>query len=149
MSTVDTDIKLYELAYLVSLQLPTEKAEKEIQKVKDIIQKNDGAISQEQAPFKRLLSYPIAKHNEALFGFLRFSMKPELVKQLPKTLRLDTNLMRFLIISISPKQLQEEQKQHYRQTPEGVKKLYKPKKEKPQEIKSEEFEKKLEEILGE
>ena len=115
----------------------------------EIIEKYGGQISQEQTPFKRFLSYPIAKNKEAYFGFLRFSLGTEYLKQLTHDLKLESSLIRFLIVTVSPKQLKEEQRPVYRPAPEGVRKLYRPKKEKPQEIKPEEFEKKLEEILGE
>jgi len=76
-------------------------------------------------------------------------MKPELERELPRLLRLETNLLRQIIIAVSPQQLKEEQKQTHRQITELGRNLYKPKKEKKQEVKPEELEKKLEEILGE
>jgi len=145
----EVETKLYELAYLAPPQISAEELETLITKVKKIIEKQQGAITQEQSPHKRTLSYPIGKQKEAFFGFLRFTMRPELEPELPKILRLETNLLRQMIIAVSPQQLKEEQKQARRQAPEIGRKPYKPRKEKPQEVKPEELEKKLEEILGE
>lgn len=144
----ETETRLYELAYLLAPELSGTELEKAAQNIKRIIEKFQGVTSQEQTPFRRVLAYPIAKHKEALFGFLRFSMNPTFALEFKKTLALEGGLLRFLIVMVSPQQLQEEQRPIYRPAPESVRKLYKPKKEKPQEIKPEEFEKKLEEILG-
>lgn len=144
----ETETRLYECAYLAHPHLTHEELEKVTQNTKKIIERHQGVISQEQAPFKRKLGYPIAKQREAYFGFLRFSMDPSKAYEITKTLKLETPLLRFLILAVSPQQLQEEQRQLHRPAPETVKKLYRPKKEAPQEIKPEEFEKKLEELLG-
>lgn len=144
----EVETRLYECAYLIHPNASEEEITRIVNDIKKIVERHQGIISQEQSPFKRRLSYPILKQPEAYFGFLRFSIEPRHTIDISKALKLETPLLRFLIINIHPQQLQEEQRQTHRQIPDTVKKLYRPKKEAPQEIKSEEFEQKLKELLS-
>ncbi|RJQ14219.1 30S ribosomal protein S6 [Candidatus Parcubacteria bacterium] len=145
----EIESKLYELSYLISPDLSLEEVEGVLKNIKQLIEKHGGQTNQEHAPFRRTLAYPIHKKREGFFGYIRFSTDPSQIKEFKKTLQLSGNLMRFLLVTIDQNQLKDEQRQAHRLAPESVKKLYRPRKEKQQEIKSEEFEKKLGEILGE
>lgn len=155
MNANNNNKNLYELAYLLPLQPEGKETEtqNQLEKVKEIITKNKGVINQEQAPIIKKLSYPIAKQHEALFGFFRFTIEQETIAQMPKILKLESPLIRFTIVKITTQQLQEEQRPpRIRPTMGGasspVAATYTPKpKEVTPDIKPEEFEKKLEEIL--
>jgi ribosomal protein S6 len=153
MNASDEEKNLYELAYLLpAAQEGSAAATQEIlDKAKHIIEEQGGVINQEQAPVHRRLAYPVLKQREALFGFLRFTMLGESIQNLTKSLKLESKLMRFVIVRVMPKQLQEEQQAQTRIRPVSpVTPTYTPKpKEVMPEIKPEEFEKKLEEILKE
>ena len=156
MNASDSDKNLYELAYL--LPVPAEgnsvSTQEKLGIVKRILEEHEGIINQEQAPSARRLAYPVTKQRDALFGFLRFTSVGERIQPLTKMLKLESPLLRFIIMRVTPQQLQEEQQAQTRMRmappSPSVAPTYTPKQKEPmQEIKPEEFEKKLEEILKE
>ncbi|MCX7615828.1 MAG: 30S ribosomal protein S6 [Patescibacteria group bacterium] len=132
--------KQYEISFLL-------ESEEDLKVIEEKINFFKGEIL-ERGELKRInLAYPIAKRNEALFGFLKFLAEPATIDDLSKELRLEGRILRFLIvIDIFPKVSQTKEKK----PPEKQKA---PKvKEKPavtpKVITNEELEKKLEEILS-
>ncbi len=110
----------------------------------------DGEIKKELAPEKKKLAYPIKKQLFGHFIANEFQLDPEKIAELDKQLRSESDILRFLIVG------QEKQKERKART--GI---AKPKKAaaasfaastfkaetKPERVKIEELDKKLEELL--
>ncbi len=160
MNNQEQEKNLYELGYLMPVpeqyeenrESANEKIGHSLDAVKKLIEQHEGSINQEQAPLKRRLAYPISKQKEALFGFLRFNLPASQMAEMQKELKMKNLLLRFVIGKITPKQVEEEQKvprtRPIQQQTAAPTYTPKPKEQAP-EIKSEEFEKKLEELLKE
>ncbi len=136
-------MKNYELIYLSSTDLSKEELSLLREKIFSLIQEVGGAISGSLAntSVRRKLASPVKNKDEAYFTTLDFHSEPEKLETLEKKLKLESQILRYLIL-VKPK-------------PE---KLFEPKpvqilprktlKEKPK-VELKEIEKKLEEILDE
>lgn len=143
---MDTDIELkkYEIGYLV-------REEHEEREIKELLKSYGAGIINEGKLQKIRLSYPIKKETVAYFGYVYFSLSPESIKDLSSQLKLNSKVLRTIIINL-PKELEEGQvatrrpekptRERIKLTPETIRK---PKA--LEAIDNELLEKKLEEIL--
>jgi ribosomal protein S6 len=161
---MDTEIKYYQLTYLLN-PLLDEKGVIEIsQKIKKWIEEKQGHIEEEKTT-EQSLAYPIKKHQQAICSNLSFQLLPQLIKELHEQLKLESHILRYMIQKKPDQQLLAQQKvtgQIPLQTepskisdtePKPTKKepLEKSSSSPPQKekVKLEELDKKLEEILNE
>lgn len=137
--------KKYEIGYLA-------KEENDDKIIKDLLQGYQAEIIDEGKLQKIKLSYPIKKESSAYFGFIHFSLSPEKVKDLSGQLKLNSKILRSIVINW-PKELEEAQqaipKRPERPSREKTRPVAEaPKKSRTMEaIDTELLEKKLEEIL--
>ena len=90
-------MKNYEALFV--LKSGTEdKIEKATSTIVDGIKKNKGKIIKEDKWGKRALAYPIKKHKEGFYYKLDFSIEPSLIEKLDKSYKLNSNILRTLII---------------------------------------------------
>ncbi len=77
-------------------------AEESIKKVTDLItdsiKKNKGKILKEDNWGKRTIAYPIKKHRDGVYYKLNFSIEPSVIEALNRTYRLNSGILRTLII---------------------------------------------------
>ena len=66
--------------------------------ITDSIKKNKGKILKEDNWGKRTLAYPIKKHREGVYYKLNFSIGSLLIETLNRTYRLNSGILRTLII---------------------------------------------------
>ena len=86
------DKKEYELAFLI-------KEEGEVVAVLNLVKRHGAEISLE-GPLKNLsLAYKIKKQSSAIFGYCHFRLEPENLSALTHDLRLDSPIIRFIIIT--------------------------------------------------
>ncbi len=101
MENVEKEAKNYEIGFL----LREEKDAKEIV----VLLESHGAVILNEAKFKRIhLAYPIKKEIAAYFGFIHFSASPSVIKSLNEKLKLNSKILRFLIINLTAVSLAEE-----------------------------------------
>ncbi len=153
---METDLNTYEIAYLLSSKLADDEVLPATDKITSLISGSNGKVQKEEKLQKRLLAYPIKKEKEAYLGVMQFQTEPEKIKDLGKELKLQPEVLRFMINRLTEKDLEAIQAQAERRArpilkPRAIKLAPSPlpPKETPKEIKPEEFERKLEEILGE
>jgi small subunit ribosomal protein S6 len=135
-----TNMKLYELTYLISPEVSEEELKSLNEKINSLIQKGAGALNEIKPPIKKKLAYPIKKQNEAFLIELSFYLEPEKLGSLEKELKAEKKILRYLILAKPKLKIIK-----LRKRPKKV--IPKPLKEKKVELK--EIEKKLEEILKE
>ena len=136
---------MYELIFITDPL--TEKIDAEAPaKVRRFINELGGQIRKEDIWEKRKLAYPIKKH---LFGFyviFEFEMEAEKLDELQKQLRLNDDVLRFLIIN---KEGIKEERPKIRPLKFKTAAPVRPPEAKGEKVKIEELDKKLEEILKE
>jgi small subunit ribosomal protein S6 len=126
-------MRYYQLAYLLSPQLGKEEIKKIEDTIIELLKKEGGVFDKSDPPLKRSLFYPIKKFKEAFLGSCYFFLEPGNLKNLKEKLESEEKILRFLITS-----------------EKAQKKIPLPRKEiKPKKVELKEFEKKLEELLGE
>lgn len=142
-------MKFYELTYLISQKLAIEEAKKFSEEITSFVRER-GTLVEEKNPIKRKLSYPIKKEGQGYLASLTFYSEPEKLEDLTKKLDLESQVLRYIILT---KKMPEKQKVSKKLPKIGKLETFvpssdrvKPKKEK---VELEEIEKKLEEILGE
>lgn len=89
--------------YYLTLVLKPDLEEKERKELLDDIEKN---LKTEKSKVKldewgpRGLSYPIKKQNTGFYVHFEFATEPENVKGLDKTLKIEENLLRYLLVRV-------------------------------------------------
>jgi len=129
-------MKAYELTYLTTSSLSLKEAEEYHKKIREIIEKEGGALGKEQSPGKKALAYPIKKEEEGYFACIDFEIEKKNAVTLSEKLSKEANLLRHLLIEKETVQGTEERK------PSTKKKSLKPEKTKLKEI-----DQKIDEIL--
>jgi ribosomal protein S6 len=94
---MDSDHKLYEIAYLISQNLDLEGAQNFHQTIKNEVQGLGGLVDEEGMTSKRRLSYPIKKTREAYLAHFRFTLNPERINAFKVKLE-DHQILRSLIV---------------------------------------------------
>jgi small subunit ribosomal protein S6 len=142
--------KMYEIGYLLSPLVPEEKLDEEISALRKLIEDRKGFIMNEGRLKSRKLAYPINKFETAYFGWMKFLVNPEDVSKVKSSFKNPPSaqggggdkIIRFLITQIIAEKT----------APIITKKIVKKKKvavPKPKpEIKIEEIDKKIEELIG-
>jgi len=131
----------YELAYLISPELPEEELKSLQEKINSLIQKGAGVLNEIKLPIKKKLAYPIKKQREAFLINFNFYLEPEKLGSLEKELKSEKKILRYLILAKPKIKIAKVRKRPTK----VISKI--PVKEKKVGLK--EIEKKLEEILGE
>ena len=100
------DSKVYELGYLLVPTIATDDVPASYGNLKELVSSFGGEIIGDEMPKMTILAYSISKvisnvrskFNTAYFGWIKFTMAPEKILELKKTLDLDPNIIRFLIL---------------------------------------------------
>lgn len=103
------EVKTYEIGYLLSPLLPSEKVEESMEAVYQAeIAAKGGEILFRTVPKMRALAYPVSKFTsnkrssftEAYFGAVKFTAAPETIVSIKEAFEKDANIIRFLIVSV-------------------------------------------------
>ncbi|MEK9154560.1 MAG: 30S ribosomal protein S6 [Patescibacteria group bacterium] len=140
------DKKNYEISFLTV-------ADEDINEVAKIISKHGASIIDEVKTSKIKLAYPIKRENFANFSYLCFSAATDVIKKINNDLKLNSKVLRFLIITPPVVKSVISQKERRRITEPMItgkeeKSEHRKSESKPAPaLSNEELEKKLEEIL--
>jgi small subunit ribosomal protein S6 len=90
--------KSYQITLFLPPILNQEKVNEVIEKIKQMIIKQGGSLTEENlsANLKRL-AYPIKKHQEAFYLSFNFSLPNQAIESLNQQLNLENNIIRYLI----------------------------------------------------
>lgn len=91
-------MKKYELIFILKAEQPDTEMAARVQRVKEILQGNQGEITQEYHWGVRRLAYEIEHENKGNYMFLKFQSEGSAVNELDKFLRLDDQILRHLIV---------------------------------------------------
>ncbi len=138
-------MRLYELDYLISPDIPKKETSSFNKRVQSIIEKEGGKIEKKEAPSKTKLAYPIKEKGQAYLATIIFNLEPEKITSITKLIKKEEDILRHLIFKRKAVQKQEKKKD------KKLKKITSPdaKKEKKTKVELKKIEEKLEEILHE
>lgn len=88
----------YEMVYIIPATLEEEAAATLQDRFIQTIGAFDGTLDRVEPWGRRTLAYPIRKNFEGIYTLLRFTMRPDGADELDRFLRLNENILRYLII---------------------------------------------------
>jgi ribosomal protein S6 len=98
--------KVYEISYILDGRLDESRAAEKAEAFKKDIASLEGSFISEETPYVRELSYEMTRvvnnvnvrFTEGYFGWVKFEMIPSKVEELDKKLKLDEEVVRFLVL---------------------------------------------------
>lgn len=88
----------YELAVVVSAKLEDDDRAATIEKVKDMITKHGGTITNVDEWGKKRLAYEVRKMKEAFYYFIQFDGESTVPGEVESRIRLNENVVRYLCV---------------------------------------------------
>lgn len=100
------DSRVYEISFIFDNKLDENTALKKAETLKQSIATLGGSFISEEAPYMRELAYEMirvqnnvnVRFNEGYFGWIKFELPSEKVKDLEKGVKLDEEVVRYLIV---------------------------------------------------
>ena len=89
----------YELAVVVSSKVEEEVKTETIDKVKALIERFGGAVTNVDDQGKKKLAYEIQKMSEAYYYFIQFDAEPSAPAEIESRMRIMDNVLRYLIVA--------------------------------------------------
>lgn len=84
--------------YILTLVIKTDLEEKARKELLDSVTKKFGKIEKEDLWGNRDLSYPISKQKKGYYAHYNFQAEPQAIPTLDKALKLEEDIIRYLLI---------------------------------------------------
>ena len=144
----------YELSFWFSSRLEEKAIEQKFDNLSKQLEKSGALIIFSQSPQLKQLAYPVKKERNAYFGYIQFELSKDSLVRLEEGLRMNDDLIRFMVLNMKPKEKQKVPRSIFRKPVFKEQKSKKEEKEKEglkeeEVISLEELDKKLSEILKE
>ncbi|MCX7642759.1 MAG: 30S ribosomal protein S6 [Armatimonadetes bacterium] len=88
----------YELIFLVDAGLPKDELNSLIEKVQNFLEQREGVVDNVRVSDVRRLAYEIKKRTHGIYIVFNFWLKPNLLTELERMLRLDERILRHMVI---------------------------------------------------
>ena len=88
----------YELCFVVSAKIEDEERANAVAKVKALIERFGGAITNVDEWGKKKLAYEIQKMKEGYYYFIQFEAETSAPKEIESRIRIMDNVIRYLIV---------------------------------------------------
>ena len=106
INEITVDSRIYEISFIFDNKLDESAALDKANAIKQSIATLGGSFISEEAPYMRELAYEMVRvvnnvnvrFNEGYFGWIKFEMEAEKVKEFEKALKLDEQLVRYLVV---------------------------------------------------
>jgi small subunit ribosomal protein S6 len=96
-------LRHYEQVFILKPTLTPEELSAKVENIKENISKNGGEILAYQEMGMKELAYEIDKNKRGFYGVLYFKIKPEVIKELERVLRISEDVLKFLTIKYENK----------------------------------------------
>lgn len=93
-------MNLYEILFILNPALDEAEMTKVVDKIEDFIKSSGGEILKVDDWGKRKLAYEVKNQKKGHYILLNFRMKPALIAELEKSLKLTETVIKFLIIKL-------------------------------------------------
>jgi small subunit ribosomal protein S6 len=92
------DQREYELVYVLLGNLDDEGVRSFNERLNQVVTTQKGVVNTTEVWGRRTLAYPIGKSVDGVYVLLRFQMVPSAVEEVDRYLRLNENVIRYLLI---------------------------------------------------
>ncbi|MEI8344690.1 MAG: 30S ribosomal protein S6 [Candidatus Omnitrophota bacterium] len=89
----------YEGVFILDAELTADATKAAVTQLQDLVTKNQGHIESLQEWGKKRLAYKIRKKAEGYYAVLNFQVESAGVKKIEQSLRLNDNVIRYLIVN--------------------------------------------------
>jgi ribosomal protein S6 len=104
---ITVDSRVYEVSFIFDNKLDEGAALEKSNAIKQSIATLGGSFISEEAPYMRELAYEMVRvvnnvnvrFNEGYFGWIKFELPADKVKELEKGLKLDDQIVRYLVVT--------------------------------------------------
>ena len=97
----------YETIFICPGDIAQDKIEAAVEKVKTVITRAQGKISNAELWGRRKLAYPIEHHRDGFYVYLVFSSPPEVMADLEHHYRVTDTIVRGLTVKVDPRHLEK------------------------------------------
>jgi len=88
----------YETLFILHPELPEAQVRETIDRVRKLIESMDGQVAEMQDWGMRDLAYPIRKQPRGTYVLAQYTARPDVVKELERTLKLADEVLRFISV---------------------------------------------------
>ena len=100
-------MKNYELTLILKADLAESELQTLLGEIASVLQDAGALIISQDSKGKRSLIAPIQKHQEAELAVIRFTLDAQKIEDVEKELRAREDILRFMLLSYTPKKAQE------------------------------------------
>ena len=93
-------LRAYETTFIVNASLDDPQIDATIDKVKDVITRNGGEITDLAKWGRKRFAYPIKRRNNGFYVVISFNAPGTLIAKLERHFQLEENILRFLVIAL-------------------------------------------------
>lgn len=90
----------YELAVVVSAKIEDDERAQVIEKVKALVERFGGKISDVDESGKKRLAYEIQKMNDGFYYFIKFEAETTAIAEIESQMRIMDNVLRYLCVKV-------------------------------------------------
>ncbi len=95
-------MKKYELAVVLTIKIEDEERAAQIERIKDLIVRFGGTVTEVDEWGKRKLAYDIQHMKEGYYYFIRFEAGPDCPAEIESRIRIMENVIRYLCVKQEP-----------------------------------------------
>jgi small subunit ribosomal protein S6 len=86
----------YETLFVLTPDIPEAQVRETMDRVRRLIEGMEGQVTQAQDWGMRDLAYPIRKHSRGNYALVQYTARPEVVRELERTLKLADEVLRYV-----------------------------------------------------
>ena len=91
-------MKRYEAMFILKPDLDKAGQDKILGHIQELVAKHKGAINETKEMGKNRLAYPLKKNKEGLYYLINFSITPDAIDGIKKSLVLNESVLRILVV---------------------------------------------------
>ena len=93
-------MKQYEAMFILKPDLDKTSIDKILGQIQDIMSKHNGAVAETKEMGKNRLAYPLKKYKEGIYYLINFSIIPDAIDAIKKSLVLNESILRMMVVEI-------------------------------------------------
>ena len=107
----------YETLFIVHPELPEAQVRETVDRMRRLIEGMEGQVTELQDWGMRDLAYPIQKQPRGIYVLVQYTARPEVVKELERSMKLSDEILRFISVRMPEKRTTGRRAQRPRPAP--------------------------------